>query len=118
MIEPTIYPSSCLNRLSRVDKPAQNGKGLRAGEDLHSPVALSQQSRRSVGSFVQRQNGNQERDNPAEALTNQNVSRSSIASLSAGRIASEANASGKAGGYADGGTTEWMVEVQVGVNTS
>jgi hypothetical protein len=33
-------------------------------------------------------------------------------------IASEANALGKAEGYADGGTRIWKVEVQVGVQTS
>ena len=32
-----------------------------------------------------------------------------------GRIASEANAFGKAERYADGGTVKWKIEVKVGV---
>ncbi len=32
-----------------------------------------------------------------------------------GRIASEANAFGKAEGYADGGTVKWKIEVKLGV---
>ncbi len=31
------------------------------------------------------------------------------------RIASEANAFGKARGYADGGTVKWKIEVKLGV---
>lgn len=33
-----------------------------------------------------------------------------------GRIAPEANALGKAEGYADRGTVNWLIEVQVGAN--
>ena len=63
-------------------------------------------------------NESQERDNFIEALRaicpEQTVSRKP----QWGRIASEANASGKAGGYADGGTARWKIEVQVGVDKS
>lgn len=55
-------------------------------------------------------NGNQERDNPLKALQaclEQVVSRMPCW----GRIASEANARGKAVGYADGGTVKWQIEM-------
>lgn len=55
-------------------------------------------------------NGNQERDNPFKALKFI-LSRWLVVSLVVGRIASEANAFGKAKGYADGGTVKWMIEV-------
>ena len=47
--------SSCLNRLSRADEPAQKGNGWR---DKHEPSLLgtrSQPSRRTVGSCIQHQ---------------------------------------------------------------
>lgn len=107
-------PSSYLNRLSRADEPAQNGNGWRAG---HQP-SVSGDTLATIpadsGVLRSASNESQERNNPGRALRPCR-SRLSAACSAVGGIASEANAPGKAGGYADGGTVLWQMESQVGV---
>jgi hypothetical protein len=78
------------------------------------PDVFSYPSRRTMGSYVQRQTETRNEVTMVRlsgSLPEQVVSRMPYH----GRIASEANAFGKAEGYADGGTVRWKIEVKVGV---
>jgi hypothetical protein len=64
--EPMSEPSSCLNRLSRADEPAQKGNGWRAGLGPSLSRTPSYPSRRTVGSCVQRQTETRNEVTPVE----------------------------------------------------
>jgi hypothetical protein len=116
--QPTyVRPVVILARLTRAYKPAQQGNGWRAGQRpslFGSTLAPIPADSRVLSPAT---NGNQERGNPAMALRASALSRESPARRSESGIASEANAPGKARGYADGGAAGWMIGVQVGATT-
>ena len=111
-------PSSRCTGSPAVYEPAQNGNGWRVERIAESFGSTLTTIPADNGALHPVTNEGQERGNPVEALRASVLSRQSAACLDAGGIASEANALGKAEGYADGGTTLWMVEVQVGVKKS
>lgn len=110
-------PSSSLNRLSRADEPAQNRDRMESQACTVNAWNTLVTIPADNGILCSTTNGNQERSNPRPVLRPSGRSRWSTASWAAGGIASEANALGKAEGYADGGTVLWKVEAQLGVQT-
>jgi hypothetical protein len=94
-----------LCRLSRVDKPVPKmGSDGEPGMYHRCPGAPSQPSRRTAGSFVQRQT--ETRNGVSHATLSRFREQGVTRRRRVERIASEAKAPGKAGGYADGGTAD------------
>lgn len=102
-----VQPSLESNRPTRVHGPAQNGKGYAANgfrTDWH-PHASNPADKCDPKAA---QNGEQEQGNPSRSsleVWEQVVSRMGVT----GEIAREANAIGKADGYADAGTSAWKI---------
>lgn len=82
---------------------SQNGTGSRARQSCVVALSTLARSRRKVRSFIQRQTETRNGVTPPR-LSGVRRSRRYVASLDVGRIASEANAFGKAEGHADRGT--------------
>ena len=83
-------------------------------ESVSFTGVFSYPSRQTMGSYVQRQT---ETRNEVTLVRLSGVLPEQVVGRMPchGRIASEANAFGKARGYADGGTVKWKIEVKVGV---
>lgn len=107
-----------VTRLRRNNGPAQNGNGSEAGTRTVGPAPALDDPGGECGPTAT-SNGHQERGNRSAALERPPGHRAGANRMQpSGRIASEANALGKAEGYADGGTVTRKVEVPVGVQTS